>query len=92
MKFFIFNAPLYSGKPGSWILMKDLLKQPDGTVTVQGFNDKILSVQPGGAWHWVPLGTAGNFEKATLNGSMIVYNPSDRTSQPFAYPFIQSVV
>ena len=92
MKYFLYNTPLYSGKPGLWILMKDLIKQPDGTVTVLGFNDQVLSVQPGGAWHWAPLGTAGQYEKATQNGAMLVFNPSDQTSQPFAYPFITSEV
>ena len=92
MKYFIYSMPLYSGKTGTWILMKDLLKQPDGTVTVQGFNDQILSVHPSGSWSWAPLGTAGQYEKATQNGAMLVFNPSDQTSQPFAYPFITSVV
>ena len=90
MKYFILNAPIYSKTEGSWVMVKRLIKQPDGTVTVEGFNDLILSVQPSGAWEWRPLGTAGQYEKATLNGSVIVFDPSSQA--PFAYPILSSVV
>ncbi|TAK81831.1 MAG: hypothetical protein EPO09_21835 [Aquabacterium sp.] len=90
MKYFILNAPIYSGKAGIWVMVKSLHKQDDSTVTVEGFNDLILSVQPSGIWEWRPLGTAGNYERATLNGSIIVFDPS--TQAPFAYPILSSVV
>jgi hypothetical protein len=71
-------------------MMQDLIKQPDGTVTVLGYNDQILSVQLDGSWQWRPLGTAGDYERATLNGSVIVFDPS--TQKPFPYPILLSVV
>jgi hypothetical protein len=91
MKCFIYNVPLYSTKTGgTWVMMKDLIKHDDGTVTVLGFNDMILQVLPDGSWNWAPEGTAGVWERATLNGSVIVFDPS--TQAIFPYPIMFSVV
>lgn len=78
-------------KPDVWYCFKQINTLDTGGVTVQTVDDQLLSVQPGGQWETRPLGTHGQYEVATLNGSTIVFNPGGNV-MPWVYPCITSVV
>lgn len=78
-------------KPDEWVCFKQINKLDSGGVTVQTVDDQLLSVQPGGQWETRPLGTHGQYEVATLQGGVILFNPNGN-AEPFVYPCLLSVV
>lgn len=59
------------------------------TLTINGSNGDVLSVQPDGTWQPRPAGTAGPYELCGLNGNSLVYCPVGTSK--FVYPYFASV-
>lgn len=94
MAFYIFNTPV--DKPASsqskYVKFGKLNKQDDGTVTFSYDDGSVLSVQPNGDWQQRPSGSNGQYEKATINGITVTFDPNDGAAQPFIYTFFDSRV
>ena len=80
-----------SGSISNWVIASSLNPQPDGTVTltINPSNGDVLSVQVDGSWQTRPRGTAGPYEKAGINGNILVYCPDDNHIYP--YLFLETV-
>lgn len=75
----------------SWNLCKyvgGVLVNPNGTV--RSLNPSSLSV-PYGPYSWTeaPAGTDGPYEKCSVNGTVVVYNPTGKEAVVFG--FVSSV-
>lgn len=108
---YLYTTPLYNGaakksrnkeaeipvEPNTWMAFKQLNTLPNGGVTVQTFDDQLLSVQPGGQWETRALKqpdgtpTQGQYEVGTLNGGVLAFNPN-QNHKPFVYPCVVTVV
>lgn len=72
--------------------------QPDGTVTVSNADGTVWSRQPGntdyphGYWEIRPEGAAGSYEKALLQGNVLVFNPIDPAGKAFPAAFAYFLV
>tara|TARA_Y100000310_G_scaffold318346_1_gene372280 strand:- start:469 stop:726 length:258 start_codon:yes stop_codon:yes gene_type:complete len=62
----------------------------DGSVTVVFEDDTVMSVQPTGAVEHRPAGACGPYERARVQGQLVVFRP--RAGGPaFAFPYADRV-
>lgn len=64
---------------------KQLIAQDGGFFTVGLANGDVLSCQPDGTFQTRPAGTYGDYERCTVNGGYVTYNPLGTTPFTFAY-------
>lgn len=78
------NLPLMTN-----VMAQALVPQADGTVVVVFPDGTLMSVQPGGGVETRPAGmTPGAYEKATLDGKILTFNPPPGAGHPWlAYGF-----
>lgn len=69
-------------------LAATLLQISDGVFVVSLPDGEVLSCQPDGSFQTRPKGTADAYEKCTVNGSYVTYNPD---GVPFTFAYVPSV-
>lgn len=74
----ICNSTVLSGLGDGSKVEVNLNVQSDGSVTLSRSDGLVLAPQPvpGSIWNWNPSGTAGAYEKAKLQGTVISYYPA----------------
>lgn len=57
----------------------------NGTVTLTRTDGLVVSCQPGGVLQTRPAGTAGPYETAVIDGSLVTYCPDGVTAYTFSF-------